>query len=47
MQNIKKIKWASADVRDAILIFTLAVVNFSAGYLLASAQTASLITNAN
>jgi hypothetical protein len=47
MQNIKKNEWTAADVKEAILIFTLAVVNFAAGYLLASAQTAAMVTNAN
>jgi len=43
----KKNKWTAVDVREGILIFVLAVVNFSAGYLLASAQIAARITHAN
>ncbi len=46
-QNTNKNKWTAADVREAILIFTLAVVNFACGYYYATVQIAARITNAN
>ena len=44
-QNTNKNEWTATDVKEAILIFTLAVVNFAAGYFIASAQIASMATN--
>jgi hypothetical protein len=46
-KNNKKNEWTAADVKEAILIFVLAVVNFAAGYLLASAQIAAMMTTNN
>ncbi len=38
LRKINKNEWTAADVREAILIFTLAVVNFCAGYYCAMVE---------